>query len=314
MDQRIIALTAPKIAIIQDGPVYLNLDQSLQKAESLIKEAAENGAGLIAFGETWLCGYPSWIDYAPNVAAWDHEPAKQAFAQLHQSSIAVPGPETDLFGQWAKEFGLAIGLGVNEKVLTGPGNGSVYNSLLFFNEQGELASHHRKLMPTYTEKLLYAVGNKHSLKSIDTRFGQLGGLICWEHWMPLARQAMHNAGEQVHLAIWPSVHEIHQMASRHYAFEGRCFVVAVGQMLKGSELPAQLQLNEQLSNNPDQWILNGGSCVIGPNGQFLLEPQFDKTGILYCEIEDLSQTTRERMTLDVSGHYQREDVFSFSLK
>lgn len=303
-----------KVAIVQEGPVYLDLAKSMKKAESLVKEAARNGAHLLAFGETWLSGYPSWLDHCPKAAFWDYEPAKQAFAQLYHSSICVPGPETNLFAQWAKEYSISIGLGVNERISQGPGNGSIYNSLLLFNEQGELASHHRKLMPTYTEKLLYALGNKPSLEAVHTSFGSLGGLICWEHWMPLARQAMHDSGEAIHLAVWPSVHEIHQLASRHYAFEGRCFVVAVGQMLKAKELPEHLELSGRLQSDLDQYILNGGSCIIGPDGQFLLDPQFDVEGIIYHQIEDPEKCIRERMTLDVSGHYQREDVFSFSLR
>ncbi|MBK7870455.1 MAG: carbon-nitrogen hydrolase family protein [Saprospiraceae bacterium] len=302
-----------KIAVIQHKPTFLNLEASLQKAEQYIIEAASEGAQLIAFGETWLCGYPSWLDYCPEMGMWDHEPTKQVFQQMHENGVEVGEEVTKKLGGLARENQVIIGIGVNEVVRRGANQGTIFNSFLLFNQQGELVIHHRKLMPTYTEKLLYGTGDGFGLRTAQTPFGNIGGLICWEHWMPLTRQAIHLAGEHIHLALWPKVHEMHQVASRHYAFEGRCFVIAIGQILQVKDLPSVLKLPEDLQNQPEHYLLNGGSCVVAPNGKYLLEPQFDREAILYVDISDLMQTYRERMTLDVTGHYNRKDIFSFEV-
>jgi len=142
--------------------------------------------------------------------------------------------------------------------------------------------------------------------------GRISASICWEHWMPLTRQALHDSAEQIHIALWPKVHEMHQIASRHYAFEGRCYVVAAGQMLKASDFPAALELPDYFKENPDQWALNGGSCVVAPDGSYIVEPRFDKEKLITADC-DFDQIIRERMTLDTSGHYQRRDVFQFKV-
>ncbi len=301
------------VAIIQVSPVYLDLAKSLEKMHHYIKTAAEKGAKMMVFGETWLSGYPSWLDHCPNIAIWDHEPTKEVFLKMLKSGVEVPSKTTDQIGKWAKQYKVTIMVGANE-VANKKGNGTIYNSLLLFDPKGNLVNHHRKLMPTYTEKMLYGHGDGVGLKTVDTGFGEIGGLICWEHWMPLSRQALHNEKEIIHVAVWPCVFERHQIASRHYAFEGRCFVIAAGQILRVSDMPKELEMPDHLKDKPDQMMLNGGSCVIGPDGNYLLEPQFDVEGVLLCEIEDLDQAYKERMTLDVTGHYQRLDVFDFKVK
>ena len=300
------------VAIIQGGPVYLDLEASMKKAEELISGAAARGAGLVVFGETWLSGYPSWLDYCRDVNLWDHEPVKEVYALTHENSITVPGPETDLFCRLAKEHNLTIVIGINEKTETGKGNGSLFNSLLIINSNGQIANHHRKLVPTYTEKLVWAAGDGHGLNSVETDFGRVGGLICWEHWMPQARQAMHEAGETIHVAVWPWVHDLHQLASRQYAVEGRCYVIAAGQILKAGELPDQLEPAENVYPE-DGLILRGGSCIYGPDGSCLLEPQFGLDDTIIFEIPDTGKTIREKMNLDVSGHYNRPDVFDLKI-
>jgi len=302
------------VAIIQASPAYLELARSLEKMESYIKDAAKQGAQLIVFGETWLCGYPTWLDHCPNIALWDHEPTKEVFLKMLQSGVEVPSNTTELIGKWAKQYAVTVMVGVNEIVTKGKGNGTIYNSLLLFDTEGNLVNHHRKLMPTYTEKMLYGHGDGQGLKTVDTGFGEIGGLICWEHWMPLSRQALHNEKEVIHVAVWPCVCGRHQIASRHYAFEGRCFVIAAGQILRVGDIPKELELPKNLKNKPDHLLLNGGSCVIGPDSNYLLAPQFDVEGILLCEIKDLDRVYKERMTLDVTGHYQRPDVFDFKVK
>ena len=302
-------MNSVKVAIIQEKAVFLDAEKTLEKVLNLLDESADKGAKLVVFGESWFSGYPAWIDYSINYTLWDHEPAKEVFSKFYKNSISVPGNETNAICKKAKEYGLTIVIGINERVEQGSANGTVFNSLIIINSQGEIVNHHRKLMPTYTEKLLYGTGDGAGLNSVDTEFGRLSGLICWEHWMPLVRQTMHNSGEHIHVAVWPTVHEMHQICSRQYAFEGRCYVVAVGQILQVKDLPNELELIDDLKDTPDKMILSGGSCVIAPNGKYILEPQFEKTGIIMVEIDDLDKVYKERMTLDTTGHYQRADVF-----
>lgn len=301
------------IAIIQHKPVHLNLSASLQKALVLIKEAAQKGAQLIVFGETWLSGYPSWIDHCPEIAQWNNEATKEVFAIMHTNSIDINGEEIKTICLLAKKFSVIICMGINEKVNKGIGSGTIYNSFVIINDKGKIANHHRKLVPTFNEKLLYGNGDAAGLKTVETKWGRMGGLICWEHWMPLSRQALHNENEMIHIALWPTVHEMHQVASRHYAFEGSCFVIAAGQMMQVKDIPSSLMLPEYLKNEPEKYILNGGSCVIDPKGNYLLVPQFDKEEIFYCTIENFDVAIKEKLTLDTSGHYNRWDIFDFTV-
>ncbi|MEO6538797.1 MAG: carbon-nitrogen hydrolase family protein [Ferruginibacter sp.] len=303
-----------KIAIIQHRPVHLNLASSLQKALSFIKEAAANGADLIVFGETWLSGYPAWIDYCPEIAIWNNDSTKEVFAQMHSNSVAVNGAEVKLLCSAAKELSATICIGINEKVTTGIGGGTIYNSFILINEKGEIINHHRKLIPTFNEKLFYGNGDAAGLTTVETKWGKIGGLICWEHWMPLSRQALHNGNEIIHLALWPNLHEMQQVACRHYAFEGRCFVIAAGQMMQVKDIPAPLTIPDNLKNDPDKYLLRGGSCVIGPKGDYLLSPQLDKEEILYCTIDNFEDAIKEKLAMDTSGHYNRWDIFDFTVE
>jgi nitrilase len=299
-----------RVAIAQSAPVYLDKRASLTKALALIQKAAQREAGLVAFGETWLPGYPAWLDVCPGAALWENASAKDVFAKLRNNSITVPGDEVNTLREAARDFKIAIVIGASERVDAGPGNGTLYNSLLTISEDGRLRNHHRKLVPTYTERLVWGNGDGRGLEAVSTAAGRIGGLICWEHWMPLARMAMHNSGEHIHVAVWPTVHEIHQLASRHYAFEGRCFVVAVGLMMPASDVPQELTRGIPLSADYAQWIERGGSAIIGPDSHYLVEPVFDREELIVADL-DFAQIDRETMTLDVSGHYARPDLFRF---
>ncbi|MDQ3119244.1 MAG: carbon-nitrogen hydrolase family protein [Verrucomicrobiota bacterium] len=301
------------VAIIQHAPVFMDLAASMAKAATLIAEAARDGARVVTLGETWLPGYPAWLDYCGGMALWDHAPTKAVFARLRQNSILVPGKETEQLAQLAGDHHLTLVIGVNERVDTGPGNGTLYNSLLTFNPEGALANHHRKLVPTHTERLVWGQGDGGGLDSVATPAGRIGGLICWEHWMPLARQALHVAGEQIHVAVWPTVHEMHQLASRHYAFEGRCFVLAAGLIMRVKDLPAELGAPPNLADQPESFLLRGGSAIIGPNGRYVVEPCFDQEKIITAEL-DPAAVDEERMTLDVTGHYSRPDIFDLQVR
>ena len=300
-------MTTVKVALIQAQPIYYDLPKTVDKAISLIQTASQQGAKLVAFGETWFAGYPKWLDTARNVAVWDNPIVKDLFARLHANSLSLDSPEMETLKSTARENELVLVLSINEKVA---GHGTLYNSLITIDATGEIVNHHRKLMPTYTERLIWGMGDGNGLQAVDTKVGRVGGLICWEHWMPLARQAMHNSGEQIHVAVWPTVGEMHQIASRHYAFEGRTYVLAVGSLLQADALPDELELIEGIQ--PDTLIQQGGSAVIATNGQYLIEPIFDEETILTCEL-DLDAIPKEQLTLDVAGHYARPDVFNFSV-
>jgi len=302
-----------RVAIAQSAPVYLDKQASLAKALDLVRQAARRSAQLIAFGETWLPGYPAWLDVCPGAALWENAPAKDVFARLRNNSITVPGEEVHALGEAARTLKIAIVIGVNERVDAGPGNGTLYNSLLTISEDGRLRNHHRKLVPTYTERLVWGNGDGRGLEAVPTSVGRVGGLICWEHWMPLARMAMHNSGEHIHVAVWPTVHELHQLASRHYAFEGRCFVLAVGLMMPTADLPRELHDAVKLAAGHGQWVERGGSAVIGPDSNYIVHPVFDRDELIIADL-DLTDIDRETMTLDVSGHYARPDVFRFEKK
>ncbi|MGB0431744.1 MAG: carbon-nitrogen hydrolase family protein [Bacteroidia bacterium] len=298
-----------KIAIVQKSPVFFNLKKCLDLAIASIEEAADNNCKLITFGETWLSGYPAFLDFCPEVGYWDSKNMKKVFANIYKNSVEIESKTTDMLCEKAKKHGISLVMGINE--IAKKPIGTIFNSILTINEKGQIANVHRKLMPTFTEKLVYGIGDGAGLNAVKASWGKFGSLVCWEHWMPLTRQAMHIEGEDLHIACWPSVHEKHQIASRQYAFEGRCFVIAVGQMMKKGQIPTELKLPP--NTNPNEWLLNGGSCVIAPNGEYLLEPQFNQEKMIYYTIEDLDKVIEERMTLDVTGHYNRNDVFEFNI-
>jgi predicted amidohydrolase len=298
------------VAIIQARPVYYNLNASVEKAVALIERAASQGAQLITLGETWLPGYLAWLHSCPGAALWNHEPTKQVFGRLYENSVIVPGKETAIFSELAQRLKITLVIGVNEKVVSGVGNGTIYNSLLTFGADGALVNHHRKLMPTYAERLVWGQGDAAGLQAVDTTIGRVGGLICWEHWMPLARQALHNSGEQIHISVFPALSDMHLVASRHYAFEGRCFVLTAGNIMLMADLPAELQAPDGIQ--PESLRLNGGSAIIAPDGRYVAGPIFDEETILTAEL-DLAETVKERMTMDVSGHYARHELFTFEV-
>jgi len=295
-----------KIAIIQETAPYLDMEASLLSAVELIKESASDGAQLVVFGESWLTGYPVWLDHAANYAKWDDPTTRKLYQRIHESSVKIDSEAMDTIRQTSFENEVCVCIGLNE--LDSATSGTIFNSVVII-DQGELIFHHRKLMPTYTEKLIYGAGDGRGMISVDSSVGRIGALICWEHWMPLARQAMHDSGEEIHIALWPQVHEMLQVASRHYAFEGRVFVVAAGQVTTKRNMPEEIHFDADV---PD-YLLTGQSAVIDPRGNYLLEPQNKDVRIAWCTIPDISIRYSEKMTLDVSGHYARPDIFDFKV-
>ncbi len=260
----------------------------------------------MVFPETWLPGYPAWLDVCRDVALWDYAPVKHVYARMAENAVVVDGDSGHALGEIARATGVTLVIGVTERVDAGAGRGTLYNAMLTFGPDGTLLNHHRKLVPTYTERMVWGPGDASGLGAVATPAGRVGGLICWEHWMPLARQAMHESGEDIHIAAWPTAHEMHQVASRQYAFEGRCFVLACGSLQRASALPPELALHPGRVTSPDQWVLRGGSAIIAPDGSYLQGPVFDEPRILTAELA-LSRVREESMSLDVAGHYHRPD-------
>lgn len=304
------------VAIIQQPSVVLNLQASLHLAVDYIAEAAMKGAQLIAFPETWLTCYPAWVF---GLAGWDDANAQHWYARLLAESPVIDdtlGINDDLFllREAAKKHSVTVVMGINERA--GRASGTLYNSLITIGIQGLTLNLHRKLTPTHTEKIIWAAGDAAGLKVVDTEVGKVGGLICWEHWLPLARQSLHAQDEQIHVAAWPDLPEMHHIASRAYAFEGRCFVICAGQFLTTDDIPSELLSAYRAGvgpNAPEHGILfGGGSGIIGPDGVWLAEPMTGQAGIIIITI-DLSKRNCLQQNLDVAGHYARPDVFELTI-
>lgn len=300
-----------RAAAVQAAPDFLDREASVSKACRLIDEAGSAGANLAVFGETWLPGYPIWLDVAPGASLWNHQPAKEIFTRLVANAVEVPGPVTEALGKAAAEAGCAVVMGIHERDRGRPA-GTLYNTILYFGVDGRLLGKHRKLIPTYTERLVWGRGDGSTLGVVDLPQGRVGGLVCWEHWMPLARHAVHVTGEQIHAALWPTVKDMHMVASRHYAFEGRCFVVAVGSVLRRDQVPEDLEIFRGDGIDPDAPLLAGGSAIIGPDGECLVGPAGAEETILYADL-DLARIPAEQLTFDVVGHYGRPDVFTLTV-
>ena len=301
--------------MVQDE-VAPDLARGIEATDRLAGQAARDGAALVAFPETWLPGYPAWLDVCSDAGLWDHPPVKAVFRRMAEQSVVVDGDSGRALGDIARRHRIAMVVGVVERVERGPGRGTLFNSLLTYAPDGSLLNHHRKLVPTYTERLVWGPGDGAGVRAVDVPGGggsvRVGGLVCWEHWMPLARQALHESGEDIHIAAWPTVKEMLQVASRHYAFEGRCYVLAAGSLMRASALPPELEPSPGIVSRGDQFVLRGGSAIIAPNGSYICEPVFEAPALLIADL-DLGATREEAMSLDVAGHYSRPDVFAFEL-
>jgi len=302
-----------RVALVQKPPVFLNREASIERAAGEIAAAGEAGAQLVAFPECWLPGYPVWIDEAPGAALWDAPGPKALYRLLTENSVEIGGAQLDSLAAAAAEASADVVIGVHERL-----GGTLYNSMIFLGADGQRACH-RKLVPTYTERLVWGMGDGSTLATLETAAGTVGGLICWEHWMPLARAAMHAKGEALHIAQWPTVNEAHLLASRHYAFEGRCFVLASGCLMSKSDVlsgfdsladpvPEARALLESIPGPDERLLQRGGSCVAGPDGTLVTPPVFDESAVVTAELA-LDRLAEERLTLDSAGHYSRPDIF-----
>ncbi len=300
------------VAIVQAAPIPLAIGDGIEQAVKLASEAIEGGAKLVAFGETFLGGYPLWLDEAPGAALWDH-PGTRAMHRILLEQAVVAGDERLLpLQELCDTSGAVISIGAHERVRQ-----SLYNNQMTFRP-GLPVLDHRKLVPTHGERLVWMRGDGSTLGVHQAEWGRVGSLICWEHWMPLARAAMHNLGESVHVAAWPTVREQYGIASRHYAMEGRCFVLAAGlvqtkaQVFDGLERAGGSTEARELVESIEADVLNkGGSFIAAPDARIVAQAS-EGEEILHAQL-DLSERDEGLASLDTDGHYSRPDVFELSV-
>jgi len=298
---------AVKVACVQVEPVILDREATLDRLEQLAAEAAGNGAELIVFPETFVPVYPS-SRWAKAFAGWQNDGAKRVFAQIAQNSVAVGSPAERRIGAAAKELGVWLVTGVNE--VEPEQQGTIYNSLFYHSPDGELALHHRKLVPTNHERLIWGQGDGRGLHAVETGFGRVGGLICWENYMPLARFALYESGIELYVASTADDSEEWQSTLVHIARESRCFVIAPSHFQRARSYPDDFPLARLLEGV--DVIGRGGSAILAPDGSYLAGPLWDEEGVLYAEL-DPARLDGERQRFDPTGHYHRPDVFRLDL-
>src|SRR5881275_2224506 len=297
---------AVTVACVQAEPVILDRERTLDKLEELAAEAAGKGAELVVFPETFVPVYPS-SRWAKAFAGWQNEGAKETFARLAQESVAVGSHSELRLAATARELGIWLVTGVNEVDSERPG--TIYNSLLYHSPAGELALHHRKLMPTNHERLVHGQGDGRGLGTIETGFGRIGGLICWENLMPLARTAVYEAGVDIYLAPTADDSEEWQSTLVHIARESRAYVIAPCILQRASSYPADFPLSLE---GPTDLLGFGGSAILAPDGSYLAGPVYEEETILYAELDpDVLLGARQRF--DPVGHYSRPDVLRLAV-
>jgi nitrilase len=293
------------VGLAQIAPVWLNREMTLEKIIQTIKEAAEKGCGLIAFGEALLPGYPFWIGWTDG-ARFNSPVQKEIHAHYMQQAVQIEAGHLDNLCLTAKENNIAVYLGSIERPADRGGH-SLYCSMIYINQQGSIESVHRKLMPTYEERLTWSTGDGNGLRVHPLGAFTVGGLNCWENWMPLPRAAMYAQGENLHVAIWPgNIHNTYDITS-FIAKEARSFVVSVAGIMRKSDFPVDTPHIDLILERCPDILANGGSCVAGPDGKWIIEPVTSQEKLLITTI-DFRRILEERQNFDPSGHYSRPDV------
>jgi nitrilase len=285
------------IAAVQGTPVYLDREATIEKVGRYTKEAAGHGAKLVAFPEGFVPTYPDWVW---RTTPWADD---EWYRRWSDQAVDVPGPACDALGAVARENGVYLAIPVNER-----DGGTIYNTILYFGPDGGYLAKHRKLVATGGERLVWGMGDGSTLAVIDTPFGRVGGLICWENYMPLARAAMYEQGIDIWLAptwdnsdVWPAT-------MRHIAKEGRCYVLGITSCLRASDVPASLPGRDEIYGGDDDWMSRGNSVIVDPAGHVVAGPVSEREEILYADV-DLDAIRMSRRQFDVVGHYARPDVF-----
>ena len=294
-----------KIAMAQIAPVWLDKNATLHKIENAISEAATADCELIVFGEALLPGYPFWLALTGG-AEWNTKVNKELHAHYVSNSICIEKGELDAVCKLAKQHKMAIYLGIMERP-TDRGGHSIYASLVYINERGEVKSVHRKLQPTYDERLTWAPGDGNGLQVHPLKAFTAGGLNCWENWMPLPRTALYGQGENLHIAVWPGSDHNTKDITRFIARESRSYVVSVSSLMSKSDFPENTPHIDAILKNAPDTLANGGSCIAGPDGEWIVEPVLYKEGLIIQSI-DFNRVLEERQNFDPVGHYSRPDV------
>jgi len=295
------------VSAAQLTPVYLNKKLTIEKACEAIFTAGNSGAKLIVFPEVFISGYPDWIWLVPNSNAKE---LNELYIDLLRNSVSVQDASTEKLCKAAKSANIHVAIGIHERNVKRSGS-SLYNSILFISDKGKILGIHRKLIPTGGERLIWAQGDGSTLTAYSTSIGKLGGLICWENFMPLARTALYEQGTQILVApTWDkSTNWIETM--RAYAREGGMYIISACMALKVDDIPNKYNFKNMYPKEKE-WINIGNSCIIGPNGKIIEGPLTSKEGILYAEL-NLDEISNAKRMFDVAGHYSRRDVFNFSL-
>ena len=298
-----------KVAVVQAAPILFARDASVEKARQLIEEAAAQDAQLILFPEAFIPAYPRGLSFGMVVGSRKPE-GRDLWQRYWDNSVEIPSPATDALGDAAREAGVYLAMGIIERDAEFSG-GTLYCTTLYFAPDGEIIGKHRKLKPTGAERLIWGEGDGSTLTVLDTEFGKIGGLICWENYMPLARMAMYSKGVELYLAPTADSRETWQTTLRHIACEGRCFVLGCNQFVTKDMYPADLQAHPELAERPDI-MSRGGSVIVSPLGDVIAGPLFDEEGILYADL-DLGEVVRAKVDFDVVGHYARPDIFQLTV-
>jgi nitrilase len=294
-----------KVACVQAEPIAFEREATIDKLEKLVAEAAGEQARLVLFPETFIPVYPSnrWVRYLAGWSGDESGDARDVFARLAQQSVTIPGPDSDRLAEIARTHGMWLAVGVNELE-----RGTIYNSLLVYSPVGELALHHRKLMPTNHERLVWGLGDGKGLETVNTDLGKVGGLICWENLMPLARAALYQDGVEIYLAPTADDSEEWHDSMKHIARESRAFVLSCCVFQRASSYPHDVPLADG-----DELVGRGGSAILGPDGSYLAGPLWNEEGILYAEL-DPQQLYKARQRFDPAGHYSRPDLLRLEIR
>jgi nitrilase len=298
-----------KVAVVQAAPILFEREATVEKVCHLTHEAAAQGAKLILFPEALIPAYPRGLTFG-TVVGRRSSAGRRVFQRYWENSVDVPGPDTEALGKAAREASVYLAIGVIERD-TQTSRGTLFCTLLYFGPDGQLLGLHRKLKPTGAERLIWGEGDGSTLTALDTELGKIGGLICWENYMPLARMAMYNKGVELYLAPTADARDTWLATLRHIACEGRCFVLGCNQFVTKDMYPADLEGLEELDGLPDI-ICRGGSAIISPLGKVLAGPLLDEEGTLVADL-NLSLIARSKFDFDVVGHYARPDVFQLSV-
>jgi nitrilase len=293
------------VGLAQIAPVWLNRDGTLVKVLERIEEAAGCGCQLVAFGEALVPGYPFWIE-GTDGARFNSPLQKEIFAHYAHQAVQIEAGHLDPVCKLAEQRQVAVILGTIERPPDRGGH-SLYCSLVYITPKGEIANVHRKLMPTYEERLAWSPGDGHGLRVHPLGAFTVGALNCWENWMPLPRAALYAQGEDLHVAVWPGNLRNTEDITRFIAREARSYVLSVSGLMRASDIPADTpHIDEILADFPNT-VANGGSCLAGPDGEWLLAPVVDQETLLVATL-DHSRVRQERQNFDPAGHYARPDV------